>query len=199
MHIPARIRIPIVPNFPGYFVIYLYSKIFPGGSDGKSVCLQHRRHGFSPWVGKIPWRRKWQPTPVLLPGKSHGWRSLVGYNPWGSLGAQLVKTLPVMWETWVQSLGWEDPVEKGKSLLQYSGLENSMDSIVYGVAKSQSQLSDFHFHFTPTEIHTYVLMYVYVCILTVKTIVISHSLTLCGCPFLMSLLLSNFFLNLCYF
>ena len=35
------------------------------------------------WVGKIPWRRKWQPNPVLLPGKSHGRRSLVGYSPWG--------------------------------------------------------------------------------------------------------------------
>ena len=38
---------------------------------------------FDPWVGKIPWRRKWQPTPVLLPEKSHGQRSLVGYIPWG--------------------------------------------------------------------------------------------------------------------
>ena len=37
---------------------------------------------FNPWVGKIPWRRKWQPTPVFLPGKSHGWRSLAGYSPW---------------------------------------------------------------------------------------------------------------------
>ena len=49
----------------------------------KSVCLQCGRSGFDPWVGKIPWRRKWQPTPVLLPGKSHVWRSLVGYSPWG--------------------------------------------------------------------------------------------------------------------
>ena len=47
------------------------------------VCLQRRRPGFDPRVGKFPWRRKWQPTPVLLPGKSHGWRSLVGYSPWG--------------------------------------------------------------------------------------------------------------------
>ena len=39
------------------------------------------RPGYNPWVRKIPWRRKWQPTPVL--GKSHGWRSLVGYSPWG--------------------------------------------------------------------------------------------------------------------
>ena len=39
--------------------------------------------GFHPWVGKIPWRRKWQPTPVFLPGESHGQRSLAGYRRWG--------------------------------------------------------------------------------------------------------------------
>ena len=48
-----------------------------------SVCLQCGRPGFNPWVGKISWRRKWQPTPVFLLGKSHGRRSLVGYSPWG--------------------------------------------------------------------------------------------------------------------
>ena len=41
------------------------------------------RPGFDPWVGKIRWRRKWQPIPVLLPRKSHGQTSLVGYSPWG--------------------------------------------------------------------------------------------------------------------
>ena len=46
-----------------------------------SVCLQCGRSGFDPWVGKILWRRKWHPTPVLLPGKSHGWRSPVNYSP----------------------------------------------------------------------------------------------------------------------
>ena len=40
-------------------------------------------HLFDPWVGKIPWRRKWQLTPVFLPGESHRQRSLVGYSPWG--------------------------------------------------------------------------------------------------------------------
>ena len=55
----------------------------PCGSDGKSVFLQCGRPRFDPWVGKIPWRRKWQPTPVLLPGKSYGQRRLVGYSPWG--------------------------------------------------------------------------------------------------------------------
>ena len=42
------------------------------------------KKGFDPWVRRIPWRSAWQPTPVLLPGKSHGQRSLAGYSPWGS-------------------------------------------------------------------------------------------------------------------
>ena len=42
-----------------------------------------RRPGFSPWVRKVPWSRAWQPTPVFLPGESHGQRSLTGYSPWG--------------------------------------------------------------------------------------------------------------------
>ena len=66
---------------------------FPGGSDSKSFCLQLRRPGFDPWVGKIPWRRKWQPTSVLLPWKSHGRRSLVGYSPWGCKESDMTKQL----------------------------------------------------------------------------------------------------------
>ena len=48
----------------------------------ESTC-QSRRCGFEPWVREIPWRRKWQYTPVFLPGKSQGQKSLAGYNPWG--------------------------------------------------------------------------------------------------------------------
>ena len=48
----------------------------PGGSQGKRICLQYRRTGFDPWVGKIPWRRAWQLTPVFLLGKFHGQRCL---------------------------------------------------------------------------------------------------------------------------
>ena len=48
--------------------------------QGRGKC---RRPRFDLWVGKIPWRRKWQPTPAFLPGKSHGQRSLAGYGPWG--------------------------------------------------------------------------------------------------------------------
>ena len=52
---------------------------FPGGSDGKQSALN--ADGFDSWVGKIAWRRKWQPTPVFLPGESHGQGSLVSYSP----------------------------------------------------------------------------------------------------------------------
>ena len=41
------------------------------------------RGGFDFWVGKVPWRRAWQPTPVFLPGEPHGQKSLAGYGPWG--------------------------------------------------------------------------------------------------------------------
>ena len=45
--------------------------------------MQYRGTGFHSWVRKIPWRRKWQPAPVFLPGKSPGQRRLAGYSPWG--------------------------------------------------------------------------------------------------------------------
>ena len=61
-----------------------------------------------------------------------------------SLVAQLVKNLPAMQETWVLSLGWEDPVEKGKAT-HSTILAWRIPWTVHGVAKSQTQLSDFHF------------------------------------------------------
>ena len=68
------------PIFPGTF------PDFSGGTSGKEPgcqCRRHKRCGFDPWVGKIPQRRKWQPTYVFLPGKPHAQRSLAGYSPWG--------------------------------------------------------------------------------------------------------------------
>ena len=59
---------------------------FPGGTSSKELtvrCRRHKRCTFHPWVGKIPWRRKWQPTPIFLPGEPHGWRSLAGFSSWG--------------------------------------------------------------------------------------------------------------------
>ena len=59
---------------------------FPGGASGKEPtcqCKRHKRPGFDPWMRKIPKRRESQPTPVFLPGKSHGERSLTGYSSQG--------------------------------------------------------------------------------------------------------------------
>ena len=50
---------------------------------GEESTCQCKRCRYNPWVGKIPWRRKWQPTPVFLPGKSCEKRILAGYSPWG--------------------------------------------------------------------------------------------------------------------
>ena len=67
-----------------YVLYYFYMHIhFPGGSDGKESACKAGDPGSNPWIGTILWRRKWQPTPVFLPGESHGQRSLVGDSPWG--------------------------------------------------------------------------------------------------------------------
>ena len=139
---------------------------FPHGSDSKETACNAGDLGFDPWVGNIPWRREWLPTPVFLSGKFHGQRTLVGHSPWGckesnmseyvlyvnlnsqfvplvpfppvstclfsisvSLfipwkivssisffyyfsGGSVVKNPPAIQETWVSSLGLEEPLEK---------------------------------------------------------------------------------------
>ena len=69
-----------------YACMYVYiMKVFTAGSSGKESACQYRRFKrlrINPWVRKIPWRRAWQPTPVFLPGESHGQRNLMGYSPW---------------------------------------------------------------------------------------------------------------------
>ena len=70
---------------PGFFVTCAHLLGLPRWYSGKEFacqCRRCRRCGFEPWIRKIC-RRKWQPTPVFLPGKFRGQRSLVGYSPWG--------------------------------------------------------------------------------------------------------------------
>ena len=76
----------------------------------------------------------------MIPGLGRSAGEGIGYPlqcSWASLVAQLVKNLSAMQEAWVRSLGWEDPLEKGKATLSsILGLETSMDCIVHGVTKS---------------------------------------------------------------
>ena len=60
-----------------------WSMRLPWWLSGKESACQWKRCKLDLWMGKIPWRRKWHSTPVFMPGKSHGQRSLVGYSPWG--------------------------------------------------------------------------------------------------------------------
>ena len=84
VHMPGMHCLVHASSTSGCAFMYLQCCIedFPGAQMVKRLPAM-QRPGFNPWVGKISWRRKWQPTPVFLPGKSHGWRSLVGYSPWG--------------------------------------------------------------------------------------------------------------------
>ena len=87
------------------------------------------RRGFEPWVEKIPWRRKWQSNPVILPGESHGQRSLVGYRPqrrrvrhdWGNLAC--THTLNSLHSNPAGRLGGQTP-EEGVSQAAHSGDEH---------------------------------------------------------------------------
>ena len=67
---------------------------FPRGNRPTCQCKRHKRSGFKPWFGKIPWRRAQQPTPGFLPGESYGQRSLAGYS---SLGRKESDTTEVTW------------------------------------------------------------------------------------------------------
>ena len=77
--------------------------LLPPGQSKEPACQlrRHKRHRFTPWVRKVPWRRAWQPTPVFLPGDSHGQRSLEGCSPWGrrELGTmeQLSSSRTIQW------------------------------------------------------------------------------------------------------
>ena len=57
-------------------------------------CRKHRRRGYNPWVGMIPWSKEWQPTPVFFPGEIHGQKSLVGSSPKGCKESDMTKWTP---------------------------------------------------------------------------------------------------------
>ena len=73
--------------FLGSFFVCLLCMVYHIGraflaAHWQGICLIMQEMWFDPWVGKIPWRSKWQPTPVFLPGESRGQRRLAGYSPW---------------------------------------------------------------------------------------------------------------------
>ena len=111
---------------------------FRGDSDARKSARNSRRPGFNPWIRMIPWRREWLPTPVFLPGKSHGQRSLVGFSPWGRKESDTTERLPFHFSLSCIGEGNGNP-------LQCSCLEDPRDggawwAAVYGVAQSRTRL-----------------------------------------------------------
>ena len=93
---------------------------------------------FSTCIFFLGWRRQWHPTPVLLPGKSHGWRSLVGCSPWGHEESDMTERLHFHFSLSCIGEGNGNP-------LQYSCLENPRDggawwAAAYGVTQSRTRL-----------------------------------------------------------
>ena len=90
--------------------------LFPAGSRGSDgrVHLQCRRRGFDPWVGKISWRRKWYPSPVFLPGESHGQRSLVGCSTWGCKESDTTERLNTCLAESQEKSGWSWVRSRGR-------------------------------------------------------------------------------------
>ena len=100
-----RSCLPQILHFvPSTLVLFLYNlhiciilefslntRGLPWWFSGKDSACPCRRRGFDPWVGKILWRRKWQPTPVFLPGKYHGQRNLAGCSPWDCKESSMTK------------------------------------------------------------------------------------------------------------
>ena len=158
-----------------FITLHIYSAIllstgFPGGSDGKASACNAGDPGSIPESGRFPWRRKWQPTPVLLPEKLHGLRSLVGYSPRGSQSWTWLSDFTFSFS--LLSMGFSESSvvknlsartggirdsgsvpESGRSSggrhanpVQYSCLENPMDwgiwwAMVRSVAKIRTRLS----------------------------------------------------------
>ena len=104
-----------------------------------AIASRHKRCKFNPWVGKIPWRRAWQPTPVLLPGEFHGRRSLADYRLWGHKGSDTTK----------------QPITALLSSVQFSSVAQSCPTLCNPRNRSMPGLPVHHQRpeFTQTHIH----------------------------------------------
>ena len=134
VHVPSSLNKVVIifllqPYIPFKLISFYYSEFSLGASNHFCNKVEYDH-----------WRRQWHPTPMLLPGKSHGWRSLVGCSPWGRWGSDMTERLPFPFSLSYIGEGNGNP-------LQCSCLESSMGrgawwATVHGIAKSGTWLSD---------------------------------------------------------
>ena len=89
----STIHCCVLYPFAMSFSCHLYTAGLPWWLEQWRICLQCRRPGLDPWVGKIPWRKQWLPTPVFLPEEFHGQRSLAGWSPSGHKHSDTTESL----------------------------------------------------------------------------------------------------------
>ena len=102
--------------------LYLIVSGFSDGALCQELTCQYgrtKRHGFNPWVGKIPWKRAWKPTPVSLPEESHGERSLAGSSPWGCKELDMTEATHHTLKDQVHHLQRYDPMRTEDFLYSY--------------------------------------------------------------------------------
>ena len=119
---------------------------FPGSSGVKRVCLQCWRARLNPWVGKILWRRKWQTTPLFLPGEFHGQRSLLGYTVHGVTKRQtLLKQLihPQLAYTFSPAFPFSSLGTRVAEMLSVSHFDS--ERLAVGITQGQYQRWQDHF------------------------------------------------------
>jgi len=110
------------PQWTGKDMPIQRGKGFPRWQSGKESACQYRGHKrceVKPWVGKIPWRRKWQPTPVILPEKSHRQRSLAGYSPWGHKESDMTEQLSTVYHTHAKNAATQENIVSAARTLNF--------------------------------------------------------------------------------
>ena len=109
-----------------------------------------RKPRFDPWVGKIPWRRKWQPIPVCLPGEFWGQRSLVDYSPWDCKELDMTKWLTHTHRCWQEKNAWQKRCElsfiwwpyKGTASKRWGRSQNIYELFFFFAGKNKTQESE---------------------------------------------------------
>ena len=116
--------------FNAILKVHLFVQVgFPGGACGREPTCQYRRHKrcrFDLWVEKIPWRIAWQHTPVFLPGKSYGQRTLMGYSPQGHKESD---TIEATWHSCTHAFCIEHSTPKEQNALFYPSTHRILSKI----------------------------------------------------------------------
>ena len=115
IHVSHPLTLPFNP--PSAYLFLLLFLVLPGGSDGKESPCNAGDPGLIPGSGKIPWRRKWQHTPVFLLGESHGQRSLVCSSPWGRKKSGTTERLTLIYLTLMSTKSENNVLGKIRALL----------------------------------------------------------------------------------